>query len=238
MQALLLLTWLSAAGWAAPENGALEGALHLGQPDSERVRWTSDLRFKKAGEVDLAWPLEAELHRCLGAEPLLDAEGRLVGLRVDEAGLVHLELSAPLDPELLQPPLALDEYAAQRVILDEAWYRAGPESGLTWGMSHQSAPEIGGSERRALNHATWSDARHVGKQPLFLVADAELAELHGIPGELRRAGEVPAQTAAGVGGLFALALAGLFAAFQGLKRLERKEQVERYVRTELGVQPE
>lgn len=236
MQALLLFI-LSGVAWAAPQVDALDAAAHEGHVDGERVRWSSAIDFARPAEVQLAWPLPqgSELIRCQGAEPLLDAQGRLVGLRQDSNQTVLLEVETPLDPSKLTPPLVLDEAAPQRVILDEAWFRAGPESGLTWGVAHQSAPELGPRERRAADGVSRSDTRRMGSQPLYLVADARLANLGGVPGELREAGEVPARTAFAVGGIFLLTLLSLVGVARALGQLSRKEQVERYIRSELGV---
>ncbi|MCB9741047.1 MAG: hypothetical protein H6741_17250 [Alphaproteobacteria bacterium] len=244
MQALLFLL-LSAPAWAEPSLSearvdGLDAASHVGHVEGERVRWSSTLDFGRVGVVALAWPLPegSELVRCSGAVPLLDAQGRLAGLRSDSNQTAFLEVETPLDPSLLTPPLILDASAPQRVALDEAWFRAGPESGLTWGMAHQSAPELGARERRAADSVSRQDLKRLGSQPLYLVADGRLASLGGVPGELREAGEVPAQTAFAVGGIFLLVLAGLVAVARGLAQLARKEQVERYIRSELGVSPE
>lgn len=234
MRALLFLT-LSGAAWAGPELSALEAASHVGTLDGEEVRWTSALRTEGPGELRFAWPLPegARVVRAEGAALLRDAEGRPVGLQVDGVGFAWLETVTPLDPARLQPPLILDGEAPQRISLDEAWFRAGPESGLTWGVDHQTDPELSGRQRRAADRALGDVRDRVGRQPLYVVADAGFASLGGVPGDLRRAGEVPAGTAAAVGVLFLLTLAMIGAAVRALGRFARREQVERYIRSEL-----
>ena len=221
----------------------LEGAEHRGSLTGTVIRWESRaiLSYGEAEELPLVSPLgpEVRLVELRGADPILAEDGGLAGLR-PWPGVAELELvvdqplaaasaSEPEDDHLAAPIFQADGY--QRISLYGVDWEPDPALGLQARLRHTMPPELSTRERRAIDRRL--DGRRRGAQPhVYVLGDARMAGLGGLPGAVRPAGRVPVGVVAGTGAIF-LGLVGCGVLGHRLLEVQaRRERLDAYMNDE------
>lgn len=214
---------------SAPPAREVRAAGHHGTWTGASIDWESEVLFDHGAHsftLELAHPLDPDVQGLTATpgdvEPILDADGRIVALQLDNlagSDRVWLELSQPIRGELEAP--LMDSPALQRVTFDGMYFEPEPEAGLQRHLRYLAQPEITLRERRLLDQRL-GDRATVSDHPMYLKADGRLQS--GLAGEVRAVGERRTGVTLAAGSIFLGLMGGLVLAYKMLERLSRREE--------------